>query len=115
METGILRLHESISDRLEAEAPLCTVHSSVAFRSFLVAETKADGSDRLVDLTADLLVADGKGSPLVAVLREDKLHPSRHVLRVDTLMDASMPFVEMREQTTHSDIWDEISAHLPRP
>lgn len=115
METGMLRLHESLTDRIEAEAPTCTLHSAVAFGAFLVAEPLADGSDRLAGLFADLLVADGGGRPLVAVLKWDKLNIVRQEARVNALMDGAMPFVELSERPSHGDVWAEISAHLPRP
>jgi hypothetical protein len=114
METGILRLHESLTDRIEAEAPTCTLHSAVAFAAFLTAERNSDGGDRLAGLTADLLVADGAGLPLVAILREDKLHPQRQNARIDVLLDAGMAFVEMGDKPSHGEIWSEVSAHLPR-
>jgi hypothetical protein len=114
METGVLKLHEMLTDRIEAESPTCTLHSAVAFHAFLVAERPPCGTDRLAGLQADLLVADAGGRPLVAILREDRFHPERAEARVDVLMDAAMPFAEMREDKSFGDIWSEVSAHLPR-
>lgn len=112
LEARRLQLHERLVDKLEVEAPTCSLHAGVAMSSFLKAARRPDGSDRLSDLTVDLLVVDGKGAPVVALIHEDTARPQRQILRVDALLDAGLPVVEIPPRGALSAIWSEIAPHL---
>ncbi|TFL18847.1 hypothetical protein [Jannaschia formosa] len=107
-----LRLYERLVDKLEIEAPTCTLHAGVAMRSFLKAERREDGSDRLADLSVDLLIADDQGTPLVALLHPDPKRPQRQIRKVDALLDAGLPHIEVPARGGLSSVWDEIRTHI---
>lgn len=115
MSTRGVKLHNWIADRLEAEAPTCTLHACVSLEGFLAADTAHEGHDPLRGLVADLLIVDGTGQPIAALVRENRADPSRHLLLLDALLDADLPIIDLPAKPTLSTLWAEIAATLPRP
>ncbi|UWQ17605.1 hypothetical protein [Jannaschia sp. M317] len=114
MSTRDVKLHQWISDRLEAEAPTCALHAGVALGAFLVSAETRDGYDPLAGLVADLLISDDQGQPLVVLIRENRAHPARQILLLDALMDAGLPIVDIQPRPSLSALWSGIADHLPR-
>ncbi|MDB2407266.1 hypothetical protein N9W17_01870 [Jannaschia sp.] len=108
------RLYERLLDKLEAEAPTCTLHAGVAMGVFLKAARREDGSDRLADLSVDLLIADESGVPLMVLLHEDPKRPQRQIRRVDALLDAGLPHLEVPARGGISAVWSEITQHITK-
>ncbi|PWJ16989.1 hypothetical protein [Jannaschia seohaensis] len=114
MAPRMAKLYERLFDKMEVEAPTCTLHAGVAMSVFLKAERRSDGSDRLADLSVDLLIADDQGTPLVVLLADDPKRPQRQIRRVDALLDAGLPHVEIPARPSLSAIWPEIVPHIVR-
>lgn len=108
-----LKLHNWIADRLEAEAPTCSLHAGVALHAFLIADTAHEGNDPLCGLVADLMIADEAGQPVMALVRENPADPGRHLMLLDALLDADLPIVDIPNRPSLSKLWAEISANLP--
>ncbi|MCK0167528.1 hypothetical protein MWU52_08220 [Jannaschia sp. S6380] len=108
-----VKLHNWISDRLEAEAPTCTLHACVSLGAFLSADTAHEGHDPLAGLVADLLIVDETGQPIAALIRENVADPSRHLLMLDALLDADLPIIDLPAKPTLSMLWGEIAETLP--
>lgn len=113
MTTRDIKLHNWLLDRLEAEAPTCTIHAGVALNSFLVSAETNEDFDPLSNLTVDLLIADDHGQPLVALIREDRGDPHKQLLTLDALLDADMPIIDIQPRPVLSAMWAEIAANLP--
>ncbi|WP_187298086.1 hypothetical protein [Jannaschia donghaensis] len=114
MSTRDVKLHNWILDRLEAEAPCCTLHVGVALHSFLTAATAHDGFDPLNGLAADMLIVDETGQPIAAIIRENTPNPSRHLLLIDALLDADIPIVDIPVRPSLATLWQAISETLPK-
>lgn len=109
-----IKLQQWISDRLEAEAPTCSLHAGVALGAFLVSAETREDYDPLCGLVADLLIIDDHGQPLVALIRENRANPSRQLILLDALLDADVPIVDIQPRPSLSTMWAEISANLPK-
>ena len=112
MSGRAVKLHQWISDRLEAEAPTCTLHAGVALSAFLASDQAYPGYDPLAGLVADLVITDLQGQPVAALLREGT-DAQRHLMTLDALLDADLPIVDLPARPTLSVLWSEIAAHLP--
>lgn len=108
-----VKLHNWILDRMEAEAPCCTLHAGVALHAFLSSATAHEGFDPLCGLVADMLIVDENGQPVVALIRENTPDPSRLVRLVDVLLDADIPIVDIPARPSLAALWDAISEQLP--
>ncbi|MGB3408965.1 MAG: hypothetical protein WBA67_15895 [Jannaschia sp.] len=113
MSTRDVKLHQWISDRLEAEAPTCSLHAGVALGAFLVSDEAREDFDPLCSLVADLLITDDHGQPVVALIRENRANPARQLLLLDALLDADVPIVDIPARPSLSAMWAEIAANLP--
>ena len=114
LSTRDIKLQQWISDRLEAEAPTCSLHAGVALNAFLVSAEAREDYDPLCSLVADLLIIDDHGQPLVALIRENRANPARQLLLLDALLDADVPIVDIQPRPSLSTMWAEISANLPK-
>ncbi|SFI61153.1 hypothetical protein [Jannaschia pohangensis] len=108
------KLYNWIADRIEAEAPDCTLHAGVAVQAFLTSDIAHEFHDPLSNLIADYVVADGHGRPLMALLRDNKVTPTRHLIMIDALLDANVPIVDIPERPSAKGLWADISRHLPK-
>lgn len=108
-----VKLHNWIADRLEAEAPVCTLHAGVSLKAFLSSDIAREDHDPLSGMVADLLIADEKGQPVAALIRENTADPTRHLLMLDALLDADIPIVDIPSRPSLSALWADISATLP--
>ncbi|MEM7641212.1 MAG: hypothetical protein AAF366_01640 [Pseudomonadota bacterium] len=113
MSTRDVKLHNWIADRMEAEAPTCSLHAGVALSAFLASDEAYPGFDPLSGMIADMLIADGEGQPVLALIRENTADPARHLLLLDALLDADLPIVDIQPRPKLSALWDEITQHLP--
>ena len=109
-----VKLHNWIADRLEAEAPTCSLHSGVALGAFLTSATAHETHDPLCGLVANMLIADENGQPVAALIRENTADPKRHLLLLDALLDADLPIVDIPSRPSLSGLWAEISQTLPK-
>lgn len=109
-----VKLHNWIADRLEAEAPCCTLHAGVALSSFLASDLARPDFDPLAGMVADLAIADSQGQIAAVLIRENTADPSRHLLLLDALMDADIPIIDIQPRPSLSALWSEIAAYLPR-
>ncbi|MEO0859807.1 MAG: hypothetical protein AAFY65_04285 [Pseudomonadota bacterium] len=109
-----LKMHNWILDRLEAEAPTCTLHAGVALSAFLNCDTAYPGNDPLAGLTVDLLVVDENGCPCVAIVRENEADPAGHLRLCEALLDGEVPVVDLPSRPSLSTLWSAIAANLPR-
>ncbi|MEM7490218.1 MAG: hypothetical protein AAF390_13940 [Pseudomonadota bacterium] len=107
------KLYNWIVDRLEVEAPTCTLHTGVALSAFLVSDRARPGHDPLAGMVADFLVVDGQGQPAIALIRENTSDPARHLLMLDALLDADLPIVDVPQRISLSAFWSQIAANLP--
>ena len=105
-----VKLHNWIADRLEAEAPDCSLHTGVALQSFLA----SDVPGALDGLVADMLIADEAGQPVCALVRDRRDDPARQLRLLDALLDADLPFVDLPDRLSLSTLWTEIARTLPR-
>jgi len=108
------KLFNWIADRIEAEAPDCTLHAGVAVQAFLTSDIAHEFFDPLSNLIADYVVADGQGRPLMVLLRDNKVTPTRHLIMIDALLDADLPIVDIAERPSAKGLWADISRHLPK-
>ncbi|CTQ32156.1 hypothetical protein [Jannaschia rubra] len=113
MSARDLKLHNWIADRLEAEAPICSLHAGVALPAFLTATTSHEDSDPLRGLVADLLIVDEHGRPVAALLRDNTAEPARHLMLLDALLDADVPIIDIPARPGLAALWDEIARVLP--
>ncbi|MEM9797508.1 MAG: hypothetical protein AAF919_13535 [Pseudomonadota bacterium] len=113
MNHADMRLHDWIADHLEIEAPACTLHAGVALSAFLSADTHEE-LGMMAGLTADFVIADAHGHPVVAMIREDPEDPERHSMTLDVLIDAFIPVIDMDPKPVLSELWSDISEALPR-
>ncbi|WP_371157417.1 hypothetical protein [Jannaschia sp. 2305UL9-9] len=113
MTTRDIKLHSWLQDRLEAEAPTCTIHAGVALNAFLVSAEANEEYDPLCNLTVDLLIADDQGQPLVALIHENRVDSHKQLLMLDALLDADMPIIDIQPRPVLSAMWAEIAANLP--
>ncbi|WGH77794.1 hypothetical protein [Jannaschia ovalis] len=113
MSTRDVKLHNWIADRLEAEAPWCTLHAGVALKGFLTSDLTRPGYDPLAGMVADLAIVDSHGHVASVLLRENTADPAHHLLLLDALMDADIPIVDIQPRPSLSALWAEISATLP--
>ncbi len=108
-----VRLHNWIVDRLEAEAPTCSLHARVAFPAFLAADPASGGPDPLQDLVADMLIADRNGQPVAALIRETAGVRSYDLRLRAVLRDADLPVVDIPARPGLADLWTRIAQVLP--
>lgn len=113
MSSRDVKLHTWILDRLEAEAPCCTLHAGVALRAFLTSATAHEGHDPLAGLVADMLIVDEAGHPLAALIRETTVDPARQILVIDALLDAELPIIDIPARPSLAALWSAISEVLP--
>ncbi|WP_179380152.1 hypothetical protein [Jannaschia marina] len=113
MSTRDVKLHNWIADRLEAEAPCCSLHAGVALGSFLTADTAHESHDPLAGLAADMLIIDETGQPIAALIREDAADPSKQLLLIDALLDADVPIIDIQPRPSLAKLWDAIAEALP--
>ncbi|MGC1260618.1 MAG: hypothetical protein WA873_08130 [Jannaschia helgolandensis] len=114
MSVRNVKLHNWIADRMEAEAPTCSLHACVALNSFLTSLANPDGTDPLTGLTADLLIVDEHGQPVVALIREKAADPSQQLMVIDALLDADLPIVDIPARPSLSGLWASIAETLPK-
>ena len=103
------KLHGWILDRLEVEAPDCTLHAGVALSAFLAAEPKG----ALDGLAADMAIADETGRIRAALVRDRRDDGDRYLRLVDALLQAGVPTIELPDKLSLSRLWSEIAATLP--
>lgn len=113
MSTRDVTLHNWIADRMEVEAPTCSLHSGVALSAFLASDEAYPGFNPLDGMIADMVVADGEGQPVLVLIRENTADPGRHLLLLDALLDADLPIIDIQPRPKLSVLWDEIAQHLP--
>ncbi len=97
-----LMVHALIADRLEVEAPTCTLHARVAL-SAILRGAPLDG------IVAEMVVADGGGRPRVALLRDQ---PMDRALE-DALKRAGLPVVDVSDDPKAEEVWKRIRGWLP--
>ncbi|MEM8851810.1 MAG: hypothetical protein AAGE03_17475 [Pseudomonadota bacterium] len=114
MSTRDVKLRNWIADRMEAEAPTCSLHAGVALSAFLASNEAYPGFDPLGGMIADMLIADGEGQPVLALIRENTADPARHLLLLDALLDADLPIVDIQPRPKLATLWEEITKHLPQ-
>ncbi len=114
MSVKDVKLHNWIADRLEAEAPTCSLHAGVALRAFLVVDEAFSGEDPIAGLVADLLIADATGQPVAVIQREDVVDAGAQMRFVDALLDADIPIIDLPGRPSLSQLWSEISECLPQ-
>lgn len=113
MSSRDVRLHTWILDRMEAEAPCCTLHAGVALRAFLASATAHETHDPLAGLVADMLIVDETGQPIAALIREASTDPARQLLVMDALMDADIPIIDIPARPSLATLWTAIAQVLP--
>ncbi|GIT90789.1 hypothetical protein JANAI62_12440 [Jannaschia pagri] len=113
MTSRDVKLYNWIVDRLEAEAPTCSLHCGVALNAFLTSAEATPEGDPLAGLVADLVITDEQGQPLMALLRENRADPRQQLLTLDALLDADVPIIDIQPRPVLSAMWAEISANLP--
>lgn len=114
MSTRDVKLHNWILDRMEADAPCCTLHAGVALGAFLTAATAHETFDPLCGLVADMLIVDEHGQPVAALIRENGPNPARQLLLIDALLDADIPIVDIPPRPSLAALWTAISEVLPK-
>lgn len=113
MSSRDVRLHSWILDRLEVEAPCCTLHAGVALRAFLTSATAHETHDPLAGLVADMLIVDENGQPIAALIREASTDPTRQLLVIDALLDADIPIIDIPARPSLAALWTAIAEALP--
>ncbi|SDY64559.1 hypothetical protein SAMN05444004_102227 [Jannaschia faecimaris] len=109
-----VQLHNWLLDRMEAEAPCCTLHVGVALQAFLVASTAYEGHDPLNGLFVDMLIVDEHGQPAAALIRENAPNPAKQLLLIDALMDADVPIIDIPPRPSLAVLWEAVAATLPK-
>ncbi|MEM7711629.1 MAG: hypothetical protein AAF264_12965 [Pseudomonadota bacterium] len=110
MGSAELALHDHLIDRLEAEAPACTLHAGVALTAILAIPTAAKGS--LPNLVADLVIVDSQGIPMVALMWERPTDGPGHLAAFDALLDADLPVLSVPPRPDAATVWHRLVPHL---
>lgn len=113
LDGASIRLQTWLGDRLEEEAPTCSLHAGVALGAFL---RPAQGeAPEIADLAVDLLVADAAMRPRLALVRRGTRPAAAEATLVAALGEAGVPVVHPRPRVPYSRLWGAIRPHLPEP
>lgn len=107
------QLYVWLADLLETDAPTCTLHARVSLRAFLAVRDPAAADGFLRGLTADFLIADEVGQPVIALLRDDPRDAEAQMRLVDVLLEASLPVLDIPDDPGRTALWNDIRAVLP--
>jgi hypothetical protein len=109
-----LALFHWLSDRLEAEAPACSLHASVAAGAILHVRTASRHDDPVAGAKIDFLIADAKGHPACALLRAAHGEETRHARLQSIMRAADLPAIDLTRHPAPSALWTVISETLRR-
>ncbi|MBM2574760.1 hypothetical protein JQC91_00450 [Jannaschia sp. Os4] len=111
MDAPLLRLHGFLQDRIEEEAPLCGVHAKVSLSAFVIpSEGRAP---EIADLSVDLLIVDGDGTPRMALLRRNTRSAQAEATIENALEEVGVPVHWLRARVAPHKLWSHMRAHLP--
>lgn len=103
------KLYTWIADRLETDAPTCSLHVGVALNAFMRSEVPG----ALDGLHADMAIIDETGHVLAVLIRDRRDDPARQIRLIDALIDSEMPTIDLPDRLSLSKLWSQISDVLP--
>lgn len=108
-----VQLYNWIADKIETEAPSCSLHARVALSAFLDAQVEPGTANPLNGLAVDLLIIDEAGAPVAALVRENRKDPIRQIAVFEALLDADVTIVDLPSKGSLARLWAEIQKVLP--